>query len=263
MGEAMQKRLSGYHNLIETTMLGKSRAKYIQSLGQKKVRDTEGMFIAEGPKIIDELLISARSNLQEIYAVNSWIEAHQNECRGIQIVEVTETELQNISQLTTANQVLAVVRKYETTAIIELKGKVSLVLDTIQDPGNLGTIVRICDWFNIEQIICSKECADMYNPKVVQSTMGSFVRVQLFYTDLKEWLQEQVSIRMYATALEGRDVTTMGKISEGLIIIGNESKGISPDIMKLANVQITIPRKGKAESLNAAAATAVILSHIT
>jgi len=244
-------------------MLGKSRAKYIQSLGQKKVRDAEGMFIAEGPKIIDELLASAKSNLQEIYAVNSWIEEHHDECRGIQLTEITEAKLQNISQLTTANQVLAVVKKFETTADIKSKGKVSLVLDTIQDPGNLGTIIRISDWFNIEQIICSKECADMYNPKVVQSTMGSFVRVRLFYTDLLEWLQEQRGIRIYAAALEGRDITTMDKINEGLIIIGNESKGISPDIMKLANVQITIPRKGKAESLNAAAATAVILSHIT
>jgi len=244
-------------------MLGKSRAKYIQSLGQKKVRDAEGMFIAEGPKIIDELLVSAKSNLQEIYAVASWIEARHDECLGIRLTEITERELQNISQLTTANQVLAVVKKYETTAAINSKGKVSLVLDTIQDPGNLGTIIRIGDWFNIEQIICSKECADMYNPKVVQSTMGSFVRVRLFYTDLPEWLQQQRGIRIYATALEGRDITTMDKINEGLIIIGNESKGISPDIIKLANVQITIPKKGKAESLNATAATAIILSHIT
>ncbi len=244
-------------------MLGKSRAKYIQSLGQKKVRDTEGIFIAEGPKIIDELLASAKSNLQEIYGVHSWIDAHHDEFRGIQLTEVSKTELQKISQLTTANQVLAVVKKFGEPSDLLLKGQVSLVLDTIQDPGNLGTIIRIADWFNIKQIICSKDCADMYNPKVVQSTMGSFVRVQLFYKDLRECLEQQHGIRIYAAALEGRDVTAMEKITEGLIIIGNESKGISPDIIKLANVQITIPRKGKAESLNAAAATAVILSHIT
>ena len=244
-------------------MLGKSRAKYIQSLGQKKVRDSEGMFIAEGPKIIDELLISAKSHLQEIYAVSSWIETHHDKHSDVRVTEVTETELQNISQLTTSNQVLAVVKKYEVIAGLLSEGKVSLVLDTIQDPGNLGTIIRIADWFNIEQIICSRECADMYNPKVVQSTMGSFVRVQLFYTDLQEWLEQQRGIRIYASAMEGRDITTMDRITEGLIIIGNESKGIGPDIMKLANIQITIPRKGRAESLNAAAATAVILSHTT
>ena len=243
-------------------MLGKSRAKYIQSLGQKKVRDEEGMFIAEGPKIIDELLTSAKSSLQELYAVGSWMEAHHGKCSGVQLTEVNETELQKISQLTTANQVLAIVKKQETSASIVSRGKVSLVLDTIQDPGNLGTIIRICDWFGIEQIICSTESADMYNPKVVQSTMGSFVRVRLFYTDLHEWLKQQGGTRIYATALEGMDVTGMNKVTEGLIVVGNESKGISPDIMNLANVRITIPRKGKAESLNAAAATAIILSHI-
>jgi TrmH family RNA methyltransferase len=194
--------------------------------------------------------------------VSSWIEAHHDECRGLKLTEVTDMELRNISQLTTSNQVLAVVKKYETPVSILTKGKVSLVLDTIQDPGNLGTIIRIADWFGIEQIICSKECADMYNPKVVQSTMGSLVRVRLFYTDLREWLEKQQDIRIYAAALEGRDITSMDKINEGLIIIGNESKGISSDIMNLANVHITIPRKGKAESLNVAAATAVILSHI-
>ena len=158
---------------------------------------------------------------------------------------------------------MALVRQDNDAAPLIAKNKITLALDTIQDPGNLGTIIRICDWFNIEQVICSKECADLYNPKVVQSTMGSFVRVQLFYADLREWLEQQSGIRVYAAALEGRDITTMDKITEGLIIIGNESKGIRPDLMKLANVQITIPRKGKAESLNAAAATAVILSHIT
>ena len=243
-------------------MLGKSRIKYIQSLGQKKVRDEQGTFVAEGPKIIDELLTSSRSGIQELYAVNSWIEAHRDECSGIQLTEVSETELQKLSQLTTSNQVLAIVEKYETAAGILSKGKVMLVLDTIQDPGNLGTIIRISDWFGIEQIICSKECADMYNPKVVQATMGSFVRVRLFYTDLREWLEQQRGTRIYAAALEGRDITTMEKITEGLVIIGNESKGISSEILNLANVRITIPRKGKAESLNAAAATAVILSHI-
>src|SRR5688572_4547697 len=243
-------------------MLGKSQTKYIQSLGQKKVRDEEGMFIAEGPKIIDELLVSAKSNIQHLYALPDWIEAHHDQCRGIRVVEVNETELQTISQLTTANNVLAVVRKFETPGDILIKEKVSLVLDTIQDPGNLGTIIRISDWFGIEQIICSKECADIYNPKVVQSSMGSFVRVGLFYTNLYEWLGEQQSAGIYGAALAGKDVTTMNRIMEGLIVIGNESKGISPDIMSRVTEQITIPRKGKAESLNAAVATGIILSHI-
>jgi TrmH family RNA methyltransferase len=243
-------------------MLGKSQIKYIQSLGQKKVRDEEGMFIAEGPKIIYELLASARTRIQQLYALPDWIEAHHDECREIQPVEVNETELQKVSQLTTSNKVLAVVKKFESPADILIKEKVLLVLDTIQDPGNLGTIIRICDWFGIEQIICSKECADLYNPKVVQSTMGSFLRVRLFYTNLYEWLGQQSDASIYAATLEGKDVTTMNKITEGLIVIGNESKGIKPDVMNRVNEKITIPRKGKAESLNAASAAAIILSHI-
>ena len=243
-------------------MLSKSQAKYIQSLGHKKVRDEEGVFIAEGPKIVSEILASARANIIQIYALQEWIAAYKNDCRDIDIIEIDENDLTKISQLTTPNKVLAVVKKQETKEFFSLKGTVSLVLDTIQDPGNLGTIIRTADWFGIEQIICSRDCADMYNPKVVQSTMGSIVRVKVLYTDLAPWLGEQKDIFIYAAALEGQNVTAMKKITEGLIIIGNESKGIHPEILKMANVKITIPQKGKAESLNAAVATGIILSHI-
>ena len=138
----------------------------------------------------------------------------------------------------------------------------TLVLDSIQDPGNLGTIIRIADWFGIKQVVCSPACADIYNPKVVQSTMGSIGRVDVFYTELLAWLAMKQDIRIYASALEGQDVSKMPKLKEGLIIIGNESKGIHPDILARANVKITIPRMGEAESLNAAVATGIILSHI-
>jgi len=243
-------------------MLGKSQAKYIQSLGQKKVRDEEGVFIAEGPKIVAELLASSHAKIQQVFALPVWIKAHRNDCNGVELVETDEKDLEKISQLTTPNQVLAVIKKFEIPADIQTNGIVSLVLDTIQDPGNLGTIVRIADWFGIDQIICSTDCADMYNPKVVQSTMGSIARVNLFYTDLVVWLQEQKDVFIYAAALEGQNVTAMKKITEGLIVIGNESKGISPSIVELVDVRITIPRKGSAESLNAAVATGIILSHI-
>ena len=142
------------------------------------------------------------------------------------MIEVSEEELEKISQLTTPNQVLAIIKKVDEP-VINVKEKITLTLDTIQDPGNLGTIIRIADWFGIEQIICSKDCADMYNPKVVQSTMGSIVRVKMLYTDLAAWLEEQKDVFIYAAALEGQNVTAMKKITEGLIVIGNESKGIS------------------------------------
>jgi len=242
-------------------MLGKSQAKYIQSLGQKKVRDEEGVFVAEGPKIIAELLASTDANIQQLYALHDWIAANRDDCNGVEIIEVDENDLTKISQLATPNKVLALVKKQETPDL-STKGTVSLVLDTIQDPGNLGTIIRIADWFDIKQIICSKDCADMYNPKVVQSTMGSIVRVKILYTDLAPWLEEQNDVFIYAAALEGQNVMAMKKITEGLIIIGNESKGISAEIFEQVDVKITIPRIGNAESLNAAVATGIILSHV-
>ena len=244
-------------------MLGKSQAKYIQSLGQKKVRDSEGVFIAEGSKIISELLAMPGSGILKLYAVHEWIQANTIHATPGDVIEVNETDLAKISQLSTPNKVLAVVKKQLPVKTFQLKGQVSLVLDTIQDPGNMGTIIRIADWFGIKQVIASHNCADMYNPKVVQSTMGSILRVKVLYTDLEHWLAEhQEEVKIYATALEGEDVRTMNRIDEGLIIIGNESKGINPEIMKLVNTRITIPRIGGAESLNAAVATGIILSHL-
>ena len=218
-------------------MLGKSQVKYIQSLGQKKVRDEEGVFVAEGPKIVAELLASANAKIQQLYALPDWIKANHKDCNGVELVEADEKDLEKISQMTTPNKVLAVIKKFEEPADINTKETVSLVLDTIQDPGNLGTIIRIADWFGIEQIICSDDCADIYNPKVVQSTMGSIARVKVFYTDLVSWLQVQRDVFIYAASLEGQNVAVMKKINEGLIVIGNESKGISPAIFELVDVR--------------------------
>jgi TrmH family RNA methyltransferase len=243
-------------------MLGKAKAKYIQSLGQKKHRDEEGSFIAEGPKIVEELLQTVPANIVEIFAVKEWINHNPVSNKTIEVVEVTVPELERISQLRTPNLVLAVVKKFAEPDAILVKGKIVLVLDTIQDPGNLGTIIRIADWFAIEQIICSEDCADVYNPKVVQATMGSLARVRVFYTQLSSWLSNQHQSAIYGAMLEGGDVTTMNKIKEGLIVIGNESKGVSEQVSAFINEKIRIPGKGKAESLNAAVATGIILSHL-
>lgn len=243
-------------------MLGKSKAKYIQSLGQKKHRDEEGLFIAEGPKIISEIMASSPQSIKEVYAVKEWLNDYGKNLQKTEQTEITETELGKISQLKTPNQVVAVIKKFAVEDNIVVKGKISLVLDAIRDPGNLGTIIRIADWFGVPQIICSKDCADVYNPKVVQATMGSIARVKVFYIDLFEWLKKQKDISIYATMLEGKDITQMNSLKEGLVIIGNESKGIHEEIAILATEKITIPKKGKAESLNAAVAVGIILSHI-
>ena len=243
-------------------MLVKQKIKYIQSLGQKKFREQEGLFIAEGPKIVKELLQADNANINELYAIKEWINENKEITSNNEVVEVTPIELEKISQLTTPNKVVAVVKQFNEEVKIVTKGKITLVLDVIQDPGNFGSIIRIADWFGILQIVCSNDCADIYNPKVVQSTMGSIARVKIIYTDVAIWLDQQNEIRIYATTLEGKDVTKMKPVKEGIIIIGNESKGIREELIQFANEKITIPKKGKAESLNAAIATGIILSHI-
>jgi RNA methyltransferase, TrmH family len=227
-------------------MLGKAKIKYIQSLGQKKHRDEEGLFIVEGPKIVNELLLSAPQRIQELYAVKEWLNQHSNHSREDVFREISEEELEKLSQLKTPHQVVAVVSKFEEGKVIDVKGKISLVLDKIQDPGNLGTIIRIADWFGVTHIICSEDCADLYNPKVVQATMGSIARVQVHYTDLPGWLGQHQDIFTCATMLDGKDVTKMGPVKEGLIIIGNESTGIGKELIELVNEKITIPKKGNA-----------------
>ena len=176
-------------------------------------------------------------------------------------LEVTQDhELEKISALTTPHQVLAVFEKAAAKPVVPA-GKLSLVLDNIQDPGNLGTIIRIADWFGIKDIICSAHTADMYNPKVVQSSMGSMGRVNVLYTELVGWIQQQRQVKLYAAALDGRNVKQI-EIKEGLVLIGNEAKGISEELLQLAHEKITIPKLGEAESLNAAVATGIILSHV-
>jgi len=241
-------------------MVSRSQLKYIQSLGQKKYRDEEGVFVAEGPKLVKEL-IESDVELTQVYALNEWIEDNKDLLRSVNVTAINETELERTSQLKTPNKVIAIVKKFEVNEP-GIKERISLVLDTIRDPGNLGTIIRIADWFAIPQIICSPDCADVYNPKVVQATMGSIARVNVYYKDLPSWLKQPPGARIYAAMLEGKDVTKMQAIKEGLIIIGNESTGISTGLLACANEKISIPRKGKSESLNAAVATGIILSHL-
>lgn len=242
-------------------MISKSQAKYIQSLAQKKYRDEEGLFIAEGPKLVKDLLQNETARPVQIYAVDDWIQGNEEILSQVDVIKINEAELERISQLTTPKQVVGVFKKFESKPPVT-KDQISLVLDGIQDPGNLGTILRIADWFGISDIICSMDCADVYNPKVVQATMGSIARVNVFYTDLLTWIKEQHKSKLYAATLEGKDVTKMTALGEGLIVIGNESKGIRDELMEFANERITIPKKGKADSLNAAVATGIILSNL-
>lgn len=242
-------------------MLVKSKVKYIQSLGQKKFRQQEGVFVAEGPKLVKELLTEHSDSVVEVFALKNWIDENKRVTINCNLSEITEAELEKISQLTTPNQVVAVVKHFNTIKPFAEKGKFILALDGIQDPGNMGTIIRIADWFGVQHIVCSEDSADRYNPKVVQSTMGSIGRVNVLYTSLGKWLEGQNDALIYAAVLGGEDITKMQQPAGGVIVIGNESKGISEEVLKFCNASITIPQRGKAESLNAAVATGIILSH--
>ena len=241
-------------------MIVKSRLKYINSLGEKKLRDADRVFIAEGPKIINELLGESSIEPQEIFALKEWIEKNRNSYPVF--TEVDEVMLRRLSFLTTPNQVIGLFRMPDRGPLM-LKNKISIVADGIQDPGNLGTIVRCADWFGVEQVICSRDSADIFNPKTVQSTMGSIARVKVYYEDLPALLLSQKEVPVYAATLEGKNIRDVDPVREGVIVIGNESKGISNEILALVKEKITIEKKGKAESLNVSVATGIILSYLT
>lgn len=246
-------------------MLNKKIVKYIQSLSHKKFRDEEGVFVAEGPKVITEFLLSEKIHCNLICAEKDWLVENDSLLKKITPENIFETDnhwLKSISLLKTPNKVVAVFNKKLSSEAPVLFDKISLMLDDLQDPGNMGTIIRIADWFAIENIICSENCVDCYNPKVVQSSMGSLVRVNVIYTDLISFVQSAKKINLYATNLSGTSVFKLPKIKEGIILIGNESKGVHENLLKLSFQKITIPRYGLAESLNAAVASGIILSQI-
>ena len=241
-------------------MLSKNEIKEIQSLRHKKFREETKSFVAEGPKITGELLMLLPQQFKKVYGLKEWVEENKHLVSKVEYEIVSETELERLSQLQTPNEVIAVLHHFENNEPI-VQNKLVLYLDAIQDPGNFGSIIRIADWFGINHIICGEGCADMYNTKVVQASMASIARVNVFYDDELQWLKKQ-DVPKYAAALDGESVYTTSKKENGVLIIGNESKGIQTSIMDIIDQKITIPKIGAAESLNAAIATGIILSHL-
>lgn len=237
-------------------MLSKNELKYIQSLCQKKQRSAERLFLAEGVKLAGELL-EAGYPVKNIYALEEW----KAPVTHVPITRIAPFELEKISSLQKPNQVLLIAEQQEPAGEPELKNHFILALDGIQDPGNLGTIIRIADWFGIDQIIASKDTAELYNPKVIQSTMGSFPRVKVWYRNLETILQKK-QVPVYGALLNGESMYNTASPKEGILVIGNESKGIRETILPFIHHAITIPRIGKAESLNAAVATGILLSQL-
>jgi TrmH family RNA methyltransferase len=236
-------------------MLTKNDVKYIQSLYHKKQRDAENVFIVEGPKMAEEL-INSGFVVRKVYALKSWLLRHT--ALKVPFTEISELELNRISNLQTPNEVVVIAEQVSIANEPFLTGKLSLLLDGIQDPGNMGTIIRIADWFGIKQIICSNDTVEMYNPKVIQSSMGGILRVDCWYKDLDAW-EIVPEVPVFGALLKGQNIYSVGKVEEGLVVIGNESKGIRKSILPKITRPVTIPRRGAAESLNAAVAAGIIV----
>jgi TrmH family RNA methyltransferase len=252
-------------------MLVKNEAKFINALKLKKNREAEGLFVAEGVKIVNDLLHSG-IKVKQIYSSRNFQLSIFN--YHIDVIRIKESELKRISSLSSPNEVLAVceIPRYDLH-FQKLNQKLNLVLDGIQDPGNLGTIIRIADWFGIGDIICSNETVEVYNPKVIQATMGSISRVKVHYTDLPRFLSEAKAAQfpVYGASLEGENIYENSLETKGLVVIGNESKGISAELLPFLTHKLYIPSFSShlshlppgtsgAESLNAAIATSIICS---
>ena len=232
-------------------MISKNQIKFVRQLEQKKYRKKEGLFVAEGPKVVGDLL-RAGFKAHTIFATSEW------ESQGQTFQEVSDEELRRVSFLQHPQRVLALF--FIPTESVPSVSSLSLALDDVQDPGNLGTIIRIADWFGIDTIYCSENTADTWSPKVVQATMGSIARVNIIYTDLQE-LISKAQVPVYGTLLDGQDIYTQELSKEGIIVMGNEGNGISAPIRKLINRRLLIPQFHEGpESLNVAIATAITCS---
>lgn len=249
-------------------MISKNQVQYIKSLAIAKFRKVNGQFVAEGPKLVSELLTSHFS-CEKIFALPEWIEINRYKIKGkTSVVEISVEELNRISAQKTPNQVLAIINMPEklpfNTEI--LSGQLVIMLDGINDPGNLGTIIRTADWFGISHIICSENCADVYNPKVVQATMGSVFRVNVWYESIIKILGHlSPEIPVYGAVLDGISIYQTNLSSTGVVIIGSESHGISSELKPFITTRICIPGypvedRITAESLNASVAAAIVIA---
>ena len=243
-------------------MISKNKIKYIRSLELKKNRNKEGKFVAEGFKVVDDLLALQPADL--IVATQEWLHG-KHLADQTEVIEVTEEELKKVSFLQHPQQVLAVFRQAQDGDFSINTQELSLALDGVQDPGNLGTIIRIADWFGITHIYCSQDTADVYNPKVVQATMGSIARVKVEYGNLLALVESlPADVPVYGTLLDGDNIYQRQLENRGLIVMGNEGKGISPALAKKVNRRLLIPNfpegRATADSLNVAIATAITCS---
>lgn len=244
-------------------MLSKNQIKYIQSLHQKKYRQQHGAFLVEGAKSVQEVL---QSDFQTelVVATDGFYKenAQLTDPQRTPVEIASAAELERMGTLDSNNAALAVVRTKENRPLVAGPGEMALILDDIRDPGNLGTILRIADWYGIQTILCSETTADVYNPKVISASKGSFTRVNWWYGDIAQFLSQMAGVSaVYGAFLTGDDVHALPFESSGYLVMGNESNGVSPAVEHYVTQRVTIPRYGGAESLNVGIATAVLLDN--
>lgn len=242
-------------------MLSKQKQKYIRSFSLKKYRDEAGCFVAEGPKLVVDLF--TRYACELLCATTDFLASHPT-LKAREIIEVSERELSSVSNQKTPQQVLAVFKKpMQVSEPLPVGEQLVLALDGVQDPGNLGTIIRLADWFGIKHVVCSPDTADAYAPKVVQASMGALARVEVHYRPLPEWLaQLPPATPIYGTHLDGHSIYEEKLTSNGVIVMGNEGKGVSREVAGCVTQRLLIPSyppgEPTSESLNVAIATAVV-----
>jgi TrmH family RNA methyltransferase len=243
-------------------MLSKSQISLLKSLHHKKFRSEHGLFLAEGYKSVKEFIDSAYQ-IEVIYHTPTIDPNLLKLSRKMNFNEISLTDVEKISTLKTPQDIIALVKIPEWPVLSAniLQNKFSIVLDGIQDPGNMGTIIRTADWFGIQNIICSDDTVDVYNPKVVQATMGSIAHVNVYYTGLEAFLAK-IKLPLFGALLEGENIYKTNFGTEGLVLMGNEGNGLRPEIIKKVQHAVTIPRMGNAESLNVGIATAIFCSEI-
>lgn len=242
-------------------MLTKAKIKLIKSLHNKKDRNEHGLFLVEGEKSVEELLESD-FKIESILGTKEFFASHAKiiELKNITCDIVEQNEIEKVSTFESNDSALAVVFQKENSSFNTEQDEIILALDDVRDPGNLGTIIRIADWYGIKKIVASDTTVDIYNSKTISATKGSFTRVQIFYTDLVNFLSN-TSFPVLGAFLNGKNVHTTEFPQGGIVVMGNESNGISKEIEKYITKKVTIPAFGKAESLNVAIATAVILDN--
>jgi RNA methyltransferase, TrmH family len=243
-------------------MLSKFQISLLRSLQHKKERREHGLFIVEGYKSVIEFINSAYQ-IDTIYHTATFDPKVLKLSRNINICEISVTDVEKISSLKTPQEIIATIKMpaWPPVDSKQLQQKFSLVLDGIQDPGNMGTIIRTTDWFGIKNIICSEDTVDVYNPKVVQASMGSLSRINVHYTNITTFLP-QTGLPVFGAMLNGENIYRTNFGTEGLIVMGNEGNGMRPEVERLISKAITIPRLGGAESLNVAIAAALFCSEI-